>query len=341
MIAWEVLREALLITGFVSVMMMGVEYVNVFTHGTWRRIIGSSRLRQYLLAVILGAVPGCLGTFVLVALYSHDVITLGAVIAGMMASTGDEGFVMFALFPGTALLLTVGQMALGLLVGWATDALRRKPKPPVDGCCDGLTIHEHEPHPEPLSRTTWQQLRRPGALRAVLLVVLTIFSAAVAAGQVGPEEWDWMRVLILVVAAFGLFLVATVSDHFLSEHLYGHVLRQHVPKIFAWTLGALAAMALLDQYLPVEQVIVDNAWIVLVVATLIGLIPESGPHLIFTTLFSQGALPLSILVANTVVQDGHGMLPMLAHSRRDFLVVKGICLAVGIAIGAGMLALGM
>jgi hypothetical protein len=340
MIAWEVLREALLITGFVSVMMMGVEYANVFTHGAWRRIIGSSRLRQYLLAVVLGAVPGCLGTFVLVALYSHDVITLGAVVAGMMASTGDEGFVMFALFPGTAALLTAGQMVLGLLLAWAVDAARRKPKAATEACCDGLALHDHEPHPEPLSRSTWQQLVHPGALRAVLLVVLAIFSAAVAAGEVGPEQWDWMRVLILGVAAFGLFLVATVSDHFLSEHLWGHVLRQHVPKVFAWTLGALAAMAVLDLYLPVEQVIVDNAWIVLVVACVIGLIPESGPHLIFTTLFAQGALPLAILVANTVVQDGHGMLPMLAHSRRDFVLVKGICLAAGLAIGAGMLAFG-
>ena len=42
MAVWNVLREALLITGFVSVMMMGVEYANVFTQGTWRRVIGAS-----------------------------------------------------------------------------------------------------------------------------------------------------------------------------------------------------------------------------------------------------------------------------------------------------------
>jgi hypothetical protein len=341
MIAWEVVREALLITGFVSVMMMGVEYANVFTHGSWTRVIGASRLRQYLLAAALGAVPGCLGTFVLVALYTHDVVTIGAVVCGMMASSGDEGFVMFSLFPGTAALLTVGQMALGMLLGWGADALLRRRRPaPAEGCCDGLNIHADEPPESPLSKTTWERLRRPSALRAVLLAVLAIFGAAVAAGAVGPEEWGWMRGLILAVTAFGLFLVAVVSDHFLSEHLWGHVLRQHVARIFAWTIGALAAMQLLMHYLPIETLIVDNRWVVLLVAVLIGIIPESGPHLIFTLLYAQGALPASILVANTVVQDGHGLLPMLAHSRRDFVFIKSICLAAGVAIGAAMMLVG-
>jgi hypothetical protein len=341
MIVWEVLREALLITGFVSVMMMGVEWANVLTHGTWARVIGGSRLRQYLLAAALGAVPGCLGTFVLVALYTHDVVTLGAVVCGMMASTGDEGFVMFSLFPGTAAAITVGQMALGVALGYAVDALRRRAKRAAGEVrCDGLSLHADEPQDGPLSETTWAQLRRPSPLRAVLLVVLAIFGAAVAAGQVGPEEWDWTRGLILAVTAFGLFVVGTVSEHFLTEHLWGHVLRQHVPKVFAWTTGALAAMQLLTAYVPVETLIVENGWAVLGAALLIGIIPESGPHLIFTLLFAQGALPASILVANTVVQDGHGLLPMLAHSRRDFVVVKAICLACGAAIGGTMMAFG-
>jgi len=73
---------------------------------------------------------------------------------------------------------------------------------------------------------------------------------------------------------------------------------------------------------------------------LIGFIPESGPHLIFTILYAQGALPASILVANTVVQDGHGMLPMLAHSRKDFLFIKAVVFVVGVTIGAAMMGFG-
>jgi hypothetical protein len=340
MALWEVFREALLITGFVAVMMMAVEYANVFTQGTWRKVLGTSRLRQYALAAAIGAVPGCLGSFVVVAMYSHGVVSLGAVVACMMASPGDEGFVMLALFPGRASLLILGQVLLGILLGWLTDQWLKRPTQPSSDGGDRLEIHAHEPHVVPGSARVLEHVRHPSALRGVLLGTLAIFGIAVAAGRVGPEQWDATRVLLLAVTAFGIGLVATVSDHFLGEHLYEHVLRQHVPKVFLWTVGALGAMAVLARYVSVERLIGDNHWSVLGVATLMGIIPESGPHLVFTTLYAEGALPFSVLVANTVVQDGHGMLPMLAHSRRDFVIVKAICLAAGAMIGVGMMALG-
>jgi hypothetical protein len=128
-----------------------------------------------------------------------------------------------------------------------------------------------------------------------------------------------------------------VPDHFLREHLWSHVLRQHVPRIFLWTLGALLATSVLTGSFEVASALRDSPWILLAVAALLGLVPESGPHLVFVTLFSQGAVPLSTLAASSVVQDGHGMLPLLAHSRADFLKVKGINLAFGLLAG-GLLA---
>jgi hypothetical protein len=81
-------------------------------------------------------------------------------------------------------------------------------------------------------------------------------------------------------------------------------------------------------------VIRSGRWAVLLVACLVGLIPESGPNLIFVTLYAQGLIPFSILVANSIVQDGHGMLPMLAHSRREFLRIKAITFAAAVAFGS-------
>jgi len=81
-------------------------------------------------------------------------------------------------------------------------------------------------------------------------------------------------------------------------------------------------------------------WLVLAAASLLGLIPESGPHLLFVTLFEQGLVPLSTLVASSIVQDGHGTLPLLAYSRSDFLKVKAVNLVVGFAVGAVLMALG-
>ena len=71
----------------------------------------------------------------------------------------------------------------------------------------------------------------------------------------------------------------------------------------------------------------------LVFAVLVGIIPESGPHLVFVTLFAAGTLPFGILLASSIVQDGHGMLPMLAVSRRGFILVKLINILVGLIVG--------
>jgi hypothetical protein len=40
------------------------------------------------------------------------------------------------------------------------------------------------------------------------------------------------------------------------------------------------------------------------------------------------------------VQDGHGMLPLLAESRTEFLRVKAINLVAGLALGFVLLSLG-
>jgi hypothetical protein len=75
-------------------------------------------------------------------------------------------------------------------------------------------------------------------------------------------------------------------------------------------------------------------------ACLIGLIPESGPHLIFVTLYAQHAAPFGVLLASSIVQDGHGMLPMLAHSRRAFVAVKAVNFLLGLAAGGVAIGLG-
>jgi hypothetical protein len=55
--------------------------------------------------------------------------------------------------------------------------------------------------------------------------------------------------------------------------------------------------------------------------------------MVFVTMFANGSLPFSILLASSIVQDGHGMLPMLAVSRRGFIQVKLINLIIGLFVG--------
>ena len=336
----DVARHALTITGFVFVMMLVIEYLNVLTSGAWQARLAGHRWGQYVLAAALGAMPGCLGAFAVVAMYSHRVLTVGAVVAAMIATSGDEAFVMLAMVPKQALFLTGGLFALGIAIGALTDSVlgRRTTRQPV--CCEGFEVHAEEHRKCFLHKEFLQQWKECSAARGILAVVLAIFALALSTGLAGPPEWTWMRVTLLAASAAALFIVSTVPDHFLEEHLWKHVARAHVPRIFLWTLGALVVMYVLTEHLHLEESIRSGKWLVLAVACLVGLIPESGPHLVFLTLYARGAVPLSVLLASSIVQDGHGMLPMLAHSRRAFLGIKAVNLAAGALCGGVAMALG-
>ncbi|MFP4029900.1 MAG: putative manganese transporter [Candidatus Brocadiia bacterium] len=99
-------------------------------------------------------------------------------------------------------------------------------------------------------------------------------------------------------------------------------------------------MYVITEHLHLEQAIQQGSWAALVIACLVGLIPESEPHLVLVTLYADRNIPLSILLASSIVQDGHGMLPVLAHSRHQFIVIKAINFLVGLTVGTMILALG-
>jgi hypothetical protein len=334
-----VLGDTLLVTGFVFAMMLLVEYVNVATAGLVARRLEKGGLVGYAAVTLVGTFPGCLGAFTDVTLYIHRVISLGALAGSMVAASGDEAFVMLALMPRTALWLFAGLFLYGLALAWLVDRLGGRRFYGGTGCWQGLAVHAAADGS--LRLAVRQDFRRCSLARALLCLSLALFAAAVALGFVETGGWNWVRVTLLLVTGTALAVAFVVPEHFLREHLYRHVALEHVPRIFAWTLGALFVMAWIRvQGGPFQAWIQGHPGWAVLAAALIGILPESGPHMLFVVGFAQGVLPLSALAASSIVQDGHGMLPLLAESWREFVKVKAITLAAGLAAGYALLALG-
>jgi len=70
-----------------------------------------------------------------------------------------------------------------------------------------------------------------------------------------------------------------------------------------------------------------------IIAVLVAVLPESGPHLVFVMMFTQGLIPFSVLLASSIVQDGHGMLPLLSYTVKDSILIKIFNLVYGIIVG--------
>jgi len=330
---YKIFLNALMITGFVFVMMLIIEYVNVQSRGIWQKKLIGNKWQQYLVAGILGVIPGCLGAFTMVALFSHRLVSFGAIVTTMIATSGDEAFVMFAMFPKQAALLTVLLFMIGILAGFVTDKFY-VPKGIIGKFSEkDLPLHD-EPDCKCFQKENiWNYLFHPTIYRLILDIVLLLLILAVITGVLAGGAKVWMRTTILLSLGFSFFVVVSVPDHFLKKHIWDHIVKVHIPRIFLWTLGTLLAIHFLMNYIDVHAWLSDNMLMVLFFAIIIGIIPESGPHLIFVTLFFQGAIPFSVLLASSISQDGHGSLPLLAESKRGFLAVKLVNIVYALIFG--------
>ena len=345
----DVLRNSFLVTGLVIIMMLMIEYVNIHSEGRFFTKLRQHRFGQVVLGAGLGIIPGCMGGFAAVSMYSHKLLSFGALIAMMIASSGDEAFVMLAMIPKEALILTAVLFIIAIAAGWIVDLLSKK-NDPKSACDDGFQLHHEEHHHGTIhEKPSFRNLRHASAERIALLLGVVIFIIALAFGllehdheheheaaeiasHVNIFDEYWMNLIFAVISLFVVWFIATASEHIVKEHLWEHVIRKHFLTIFLWTFGALLVIELGLHYLDMESWINSNIPWMILLAVLIGIIPESGPHMLFVTLFATGMVPFSVLLASSISQDGHASLPLLAESKSGFVKAKLINIIVA-AIG--------
>ena len=377
----DALRNAVLITGLVVVMMMMIESLNIESKGMVFKGLRKTRFGQVIVAALLGSIPGCMGGFATVSMYTHRMFSFGALVAMMIATSGDEAFVMLAMFPDQALIIFAVLFVLAVLVGVAVDFVHKKLHSrhcmlddhsgcgAQTECTDGYMVHEHTDSccgtHDDSHRSCGHSKRHYRWKRMLMFVGLAVFIGALATGHLGHDHSahhdheghvhteacehhhheeaaapsinllseDWMNILFAGLSVIVLFVLLFASDHFVEEHMWEHIVKKHLPTIFAWTFGVLLVLGTALHYVDISSWISDNAALMILLATLIGIIPESGPHLIFVTLFAAGVVPFPVLLASSISQDGHACLPLLAESKMSFAWAKLINCIVALAAG--------
>ena len=117
--------------------------------------------------------------------------------------------------------------------------------------------------------------------------------------------------------------------------------RESLFRVFLWTFGALFFVHWGLTFWNLDAFVRQHMMWVLLIGALIGMVPESGPHLIFVIMYCQGLVPFSVLFTTSLIQGGHGMLPLLSYSIKDSILIKVFNLAFGIAVGEVLFAFGL
>lgn len=439
----DAFRNTILITGLVVVMMMMIEALNIESRGLFFRGLKKTKIGQVVFGALLGILPGCMGGFAAVSLYTHRLFSFGALVAMMIASSGDEAFVMLAMIPQEALILFAILFVIAVITGILTDIVHDKlhkkhcdkadhedchDKHENTNCGETYQIHENIKHNEKKRSFTWK--------RICIFIGLLVFILALGAGYLEhdhaahtctsnhttqtcsgnhttqtcndnnttqtyngnhttqtcsdnhttqtyngnhttqtcsdnhshnhPHTDDthiccehgnhtkhtntaddtqnsrlqfnllnetWMNILFAGLSIIMLFVIAFADNHFIEEHIWKHIIKKHLLSIFLWTLGVLLAVSLSLQYFDIQNWLSQNVYLMILLAVLIGIIPESGPHMAFCTLFAAGLIPFPVLLASSISQDGHASIPLLAETKIGFLKAKAINCLVALICG--------
>ncbi|OIP41144.1 selenocysteine protein [Candidatus Desantisbacteria bacterium CG2_30_40_21] len=330
----ENLEQALIITLLVLVMIMLVDYIEVLTRGRLSILMKGGHFRQYIISSAIATTPGCLGAFMNVSFYIHGLLSFGALTGSMIAASGDEAFVMLAMFPGQALTLFGILFILGIVFGWIIDKLA--PLLRVKPClaCKLSELHLDDKGCKPLNwKDVWEHLRQISLVRFLLLSIFLIFFLMLIGGVVAAEASTIERGAIIAVILLALFIILTVSEHYLEEHIWNHIIKKHLWRVFLWSFLALVVVDIGLKHWNLESFAQTHMVWIIFIAALVGIIPESGPHLIFVVMFSQGIIPFSVLLTSAIIQDGHGMLPLLSYAPKDAALIKMINIVIGLSCG--------
>lgn len=331
----DVLKGAILISGLITIMMMMIECLNIESKGRFFAGIRSSRIGGVLVGALLGIIPGCMGGFAAVSLYTHRLISFGGLVAMMIATCGDESFLMLATIPSLAVKIFVLLFALAIVAGILTDIIVRKDD--KMHCTQKYEFHHEDEQPH-------KEGKHAGWKRILMAAGVALFIAALATGLLGEDEGtetaglnllseDWMNLVFSALSLVVLGVVIFGSDHFVEGHLWHHVIAKHLPVTFAWTFGILAVIGIGLNYFDIALWISSNTALMILLATAIGLIPQSGPHMIFITMFAAGIVPVPVLLASCVSQNGHACLPLIAESKKSFIKAKALNSAIALAVG--------
>ena len=324
---------------FIGAILVVFNLLNFWHKGRLVDYIRSSRRYQPVIGALLGLTPGCGGAVFVMPLFFTGSVSFGTVVATLMATMGDAAFVLVAYSPRYYLLVSVPSFLVAVMTGYIVDQTR----------IGSHILHAYRTKAKSLSSQSMvytastvmgpQEFRRAKHILFIAPVFWLLAGVGFALGIAALAQIDinalvlphlglvigiagtsvsllvsgWARRQILLHTGEGT-LKSTMLESFLATTfiitwVFAGFMAYH---IMVWAAGGgnyvLGVQALESLFLSVGVASIF-------VAVAVGVIPGCGPQIIFVSLFSQGLVPFSALLANAVSQDGDALFPVLAMDR--------------------------
>ncbi len=109
------------VTVFVGIVLLLFGYIDYKHQGAFIRAIENARKLQPLVGALLGIIPGCGGSILVMPLYIKGSVSFGTVIATLIATAGDSAFVTLTQAPKDFIIVTIAGLIIGAVSGYIVD----------------------------------------------------------------------------------------------------------------------------------------------------------------------------------------------------------------------------
>lgn len=112
------------VTVFVGAVLLLFGYIDYKYQGAFVEAIARAKNYQPVIGALLGILPGCGGSILIMPLYVKGSVTFGTVVATLIATAGDSAFIVMTQAPREFALITPICFAVGAAAGYVVDYYR-------------------------------------------------------------------------------------------------------------------------------------------------------------------------------------------------------------------------
>lgn len=300
--------------------------VSVFVAATLMLVYGSERLfnvnlgdflrrqrrLQIPIAALLGMSPGCAGAIIVTSAYSSGNVTLGALVAALTGTMGDAAFLLIATKPVAAAVIFPLSLVAGVVTGLIVDRFHKKhiPGRASATCSIGASI------PRIRHRDiAFGVIALPG-LGFGLMDALQITPSPMIASLGMIIAMTGIALILFIWLVSQVQAISNPDDPALSR------VTEETAFITIWVLAAFLGYGYVEAFSGLDLAVLFSTVAVAMplIGVLIGFIPGCGPQILVTTLYINGIVPFSALIANAIANDGDALFPAIALNPKAALL---------------------
>ena len=326
--------------------------VSVFVAGTLAVLfllekVGRTNLEQLLrnntriqvpIAALLGSLPGCGGAIMVTTQYARGAMSFGGVVSVLSATMGDAAFLLLAKEPIIAMWVFGTCLITGIISGTIVDyfhgqeflRVKRGYGDGEDDICENELL-------TPLYKV-WMAFFVPGAIAG--LMVAFQYDPHATSKELFGLDFITPLALSAAILSMVMWVFNPISDFRLftsSKRSLERRVADTTNFVTFWVIVGYVGYALIEQVVGFDLTTIFESWglALPMLALLVGFIPGCGPQIVVTTLYLNGIIPLSALLANAISNDGDALFPAIAVAPKAAIIATLYTAVPAFIIGYG------